>query len=193
MTGLHHKIKAALARCAVATALAMLAALTACGTPAVPQAAGAESAPTPTVAATPAPTPEMTQTAETAEPTQPTTQEETMIYAHIGQTTLTIALADNSSATAFADLLAKGDVTINMRDYANFEKVGPIGTSLPTNDEQITTVPGDVILYMGNQITIYYDTNSWNFTRLGKVQGLSQQELKAALGTGDVTVVFSLQ
>ena len=83
-------------------------------------------------------------------------------------------------------------MTIEMHDYGSFEKVGALGTTLPRNDEQITTEPGDVILYQGNQVTIYYDVNSWSFTRLGKVQGLSQAELKEILGTGNATVTFSL-
>ncbi|MCR5725649.1 MAG: hypothetical protein K6G80_11245 [Treponema sp.] len=87
-------------------------------------------------------------------------------------------------------MLREGPVTIKMRDYGNFEKVGPLGTSLPRNDTQITTQAGDIILYQGNQITIYYDTNSWNFTRLGKVDGVTQAELKKILGKGDVTAVF---
>ena len=115
-----------------------------------------------------------------------------MIYAHVNGKTLKILAADNSSADAFLDLLKDGDVTIEMHDYGNFEKVGPLGTTLPSNDEQITTEPGDVILYQGNQVTIYYDVNSWSFTRLGKVQGLSQAELKEILGSGDATVIFSL-
>ena len=79
-----------------------------------------------------------------------------------------------------------------MSDYANFEKVGPLGFSLPRNDKSITTTPGDIILYQGNQITIYYDTNTWNFTKLGKIENLTQKELKEILGNGDVTVTFSL-
>ena len=115
-----------------------------------------------------------------------------MFYAHVNGSVLSILAADNSSADAFLDLLKTGDVTIDMHDYGSFEKVGPLGTTLPRNDEQITTEPGDVILYQGNQITIYYDVNSWSFTRLGKVQGLSQAELKAILGDGDAAVTFSL-
>ena len=79
-----------------------------------------------------------------------------------------------------------------MSDYANFEKVGPLGFSLPRNDKSITTTPGDIILYQGNQITIYYDTNTWNFTKLGKIEDVTQKELKEILGNGDVTVTFSL-
>ena len=115
-----------------------------------------------------------------------------MIYAHVNRKALKILAAENSSAEAFLDLLNAGDVTTEMHDYGSFEKVGALGTTLPRNDEQITTEPGDVILYQGNQVTIYYDVNSWSFTRLGKVQGLSQAELKEILGTGNATVTFSL-
>ena len=77
--------------------------------------------------------------------------------------------------------------------YGNFEKVGPLGQSLPTNNQQITTEAGDIILYQGNQITIYYDRNSWNFTRLGKINGVTSQQLQDILGSGDVSVTFSLE
>ena len=109
-----------------------------------------------------------------------------------GNHTLSATLADNSSATAFYQLLEKEPVTVDMHDYGSFEKVGPLGTTLPSNDTQINTEAGDIILYQGNQITIYYDTNSWNFTRLGKVDGKSQAELKQILGKGNVTAVFDI-
>ena len=108
-----------------------------------------------------------------------------------GSHMLTATLSDNKSAAAFYALLQKGAVTVKMRDYGNFEKVGSLSTSLPRTDTQITTSAGDIILYQGNQITIYYDVNSWNFTRLGKVDGATQAELKAILGKGDVTATFS--
>ena len=116
-----------------------------------------------------------------------------MIYAAVNGQTLTIRPADNSSAAAFVELLRAGDITVAMHDYGSFEKVGPLGTTLPTNDERITTEPGDLILYQGDQITIYYDTNTWSFTRLGKVQGMTTDALREALGQGDPTVVFSLE
>ena len=115
-----------------------------------------------------------------------------MFYAHVNGKVLKILAAENSSADAFLDLLKSGDVPVEMHDYGSFEKVGPLGTTLPRNDEQITTEPGDVILYQGDQITIYYDVNNWSFTRLGKVQDLSQAEMKEILGSGNVTVTFSL-
>lgn len=111
----------------------------------------------------------------------------------VGDTTFTAALADNSSAEALKELLAEGPLTIDMSDYGNMEKVGPIGTSLPRNDEQITTGAGDIILYQGNSLVIYYDTNSWNFTRIGKIDGVTREELLDAFGEGNVTVTFSLE
>ena len=114
------------------------------------------------------------------------------ITSNSGSHKLTATLVDNSSATAFYQLLKKGPLTVDMHDYGSFEKVGSLGTSLPRNDTQITTAAGDIILYQGNQITIYYDTNSWNFTRLGKVDGVTQAELKKILGKGNVTAIFSV-
>lgn len=106
---------------------------------------------------------------------------------------LTASLYDNSSSKALAELLQKAPVTIDMHDYGNFEKVGFLPATLPRNDKQITTEPGDIILYLGNQITFYYNTNSWNFTRLGKIEGVTQAELKKILGEGDVTAVLSVE
>ena len=99
---------------------------------------------------------------------------------------------DNSSTSALKALLAEGDLTIEMEDYARMEKVGPIGTTLPRNDEQISTVPGDLILYQGRYFVIYYGRNSYSLTRLGKIDNVSESELKAALGDGDVTVTLAL-
>lgn len=105
--------------------------------------------------------------------------------------TLTATMADNSSARALIDLLKEGDIVIDMSDYGNFEKVGSLGHTLPQNNENITTEAGDLILYQGNNFVIYYDTNTWNFTRLGKIDGISKAELKELLGKGNVTVTLS--
>ncbi len=119
--------------------------------------------------------------------------EENIMYIKIGDNILTAELADNSSADALKEMLSEGSVTIEMSDYANFEKIGDLGKSLPRNDEQITTEAGDLILYQGNSFVIYYDTNSLNFTRLGKIKDISADELRDILGNGDVTVALSLE
>lgn len=115
-----------------------------------------------------------------------------LFYITAGDTTFTAVFADNSSAQALKELLEQGDLTLSMSDYGGFEKVGSLGSQLPQNNEQITTGPGDVILYQGSSITIYYDTNSWNFTRLGKIEDVTKEELLTALGEGDVEVTLSL-
>lgn len=115
-----------------------------------------------------------------------------LFYITAGDTTFTAVFADNSSAQALRELLEQGDLTLSMSDYGGFEKVGSLGSQLPQNNEHITTGPGDVILYQGSSITIYYDTNSWNFTRLGKIEDVTKEELLAALGEGDVEVTLSL-
>ena len=109
-----------------------------------------------------------------------------------GGRTFTATLADNSSARALAELLARGDVSVEMKDYARMEKVGPLGKRLPRNDKPISTGPGDLILYQGSQFVIYYGTNSWTLTRLGKIDNATGEELLSALGDGDVTVTLSL-
>lgn len=110
----------------------------------------------------------------------------------VNETTLQVKLYDNRSAQAVKELLRKGPLTIPMKDYAHMEKFGTFGVQLPTNDEHITTQAGDVILSEGNLLVIYYAPNTWNFTRLGKVQNLSAEELKQVLGKGNITVTLSL-
>lgn len=117
---------------------------------------------------------------------------EQIFYIKIGNSVLEAELEDNSSAEALLEKLKENDITIQMSDYGNFEKVGELGFSLATNNKQITTEAGDLILYQGNKFVIYYDTNSWNFTRLGKIKNISQDELKSILGDGDVTAVLTI-
>lgn len=114
-----------------------------------------------------------------------------MFYIHVHEAVLAVKAENNSSSEALLQLLKAGDITISMHDYGNFEKVGPLGISIPRNDEDITTTPGDVILYQGNQVTVYYDENRWDFTKLGHID-IDQDELKSILGSGDVTVDLSV-
>ena len=95
-----------------------------------------------------------------------------------------------NSLDALVKMMENGPVTIQMSDYAGFEKVGALGTSLPTNNSQTTTQAGDIVLYQGNQIVLFYGSNSWSYTRLGKIDDLTGWS--EALGSGDVSVTFSL-
>ena len=118
--------------------------------------------------------------------------ESVKIQITVGNTTLTAIPEKNSSAEAFIALLQKEPITVQMSDYAGMEKVGPLETSLPRNDTHINVDAGDVILYQGNQITIYYGTNSWNFTKLAVIENATKEGLLDVLGSGDVDVTFSL-
>jgi len=100
---------------------------------------------------------------------------------------------DNSSAQVLTEKLSEGEISVDMSDYGNFEKVGDLPWELPTNDESITTRPGDIILYQGSKITIYYDENTWDFTRLARIEDVTKEELLEALGTDDVTVRFWIE
>jgi len=80
-----------------------------------------------------------------------------------------------------------------MSMYGGFEQVGSIGTSLPRNDVQTTTEAGDIVLYSGNQIVVFYGSNSWAYTRLGKVTDITKAEMTELLGKGDVTITISLE
>ena len=125
---------------------------------------------------------------------QTSTEMEQKLYITIGGVTKSATLVSNSSTEALVAQLQQGDITYQAHDYGNFEKVGPLGYTFPQNNEQITTVPGDLILYQGNNLCIYYDTNSWNFTRIGKIDNATQEEIKSFVNAGgsDVTVRLSL-
>lgn len=109
----------------------------------------------------------------------------------VGSYNFRVTLEENSSAEALKQYLANGPVTLTLDDYASMEKVGDLGTTLPRNDSQITTTRGDVILYLGDQLAIYYQNNSWNFTKLGHID--DAEKLEDALGKGSVEVTLSLE
>ena len=108
----------------------------------------------------------------------------------IGNSSFTATLENNPAVDAFVEMMNDSSVIIQMNDYSGFEKVGSLGTNLPADDKQTTTHAGDIVLYNGNQIVIFYGSNSWSYTRLGKIDDLSGWE--DALGSGDITVTFSL-
>ena len=115
---------------------------------------------------------------------------EMQMNVQVGGSTFTATLEENAAADALVDMMEQGPVTIQMSDYSGFEKVGPLGTSLPASSQQTTTQAGDIVLYQGNQIVMFYGSNSWSYTRLGRIDDLTGWE--EALGSGDVTATFSL-
>ena len=119
-------------------------------------------------------------------------EEVTCMYIYINGNRLEVELAENSSAAALAAALSKDDIVYMADDYGNFEKVGDIGMTLPRNDGHISVSPGDVILYLGSNICLYYGSNSWNFTRLGRINGYSDEQLRTLLGAGQGSVEVRL-
>lgn len=108
-----------------------------------------------------------------------------------GNKTFTATLANNAGAAAFVELFKNEPLVINMNDYSGFEKVGSLGVNLPASNSSITATEGDIILYHGNQICVFYGSNAWSYTRLAKIDDLAGWE--EALGSGDVAITFSLK
>lgn len=103
-----------------------------------------------------------------------------------------VTLEENLATKALTEKLHEWDVVVNANEYWWFEKVGNLGFDLPRTDKQITTEPGDLVLYQWNQISLFYKSNSWSYTKLWKVQMISKEGLKEILWDWDVTLVFSL-
>lgn len=111
----------------------------------------------------------------------------------VGDTTFTATLAENSSVDALKKLMANEPLTLNMSDYGNMEKSVDLGVTLPQNNKHMNTKAGDIILYQGRTLAIYYDTNSWSLTPIAKIDNVDEEKLKDTLGNGDVTVILSLK
>ena len=105
------------------------------------------------------------------------------------------SLVDNAATKGLIAALQQSDITYKADDYGGFEKVGALGRSLSTDTQQITTVPGDIMLYNGNQIVIFYGSNSWSYTRIGRIDNQTVESLKSFLkaGEGSVNVTLSLK
>ena len=114
---------------------------------------------------------------------------EMKINVQIGEYTFTATLADNAAARAFAELLSDGALTLSLSDYGGFEKVGPIVAELPADNRRMTTESGDIVLYSGDQLVLFYGSNTWSYTPLARIDGLSSWA--EALGAGDVDVTFT--
>ena len=118
-------------------------------------------------------------------------QQEKVLRMKIADTPVTVAWEDNEAVAALKEYCRDQILTIPMSMYGGFEQVGSIGTTLPRNDVQATTQSGDIMLYSGNQLVVFYGSNDWAYTRLGHITDKSQDELTALLSNGDITVSLS--
>ena len=109
----------------------------------------------------------------------------------IGETTISVVWEENASVRELAGIAEEG-LSISMSKYGGFEQVGAIGKSISRNDRRITTSPGDIVLYSGNQLVVFYGSNTWEYTKLGKIE-LSEGELKNLLGNSDVTITIETE
>lgn len=119
--------------------------------------------------------------------------EEMNILMKIGDEAVAVEWEDNESVSALTELLREQPLSIQMSMYGDFEQVGSFGKSLPGEDEQTTTQAGDIVLYSGSQIVVFYGSNSWAYTRLGRITDKSNEELAELLGSGDVTITLELK
>ena len=111
----------------------------------------------------------------------------------IGDEELTVDWEENEAITALSEQVQKQPLTIEMSMYDDFEQVGELGMSLPADDEQIETESGDIMLYSSDKIVLFYGSNSWAYTRLGKVTDKSPEEMSERLGQGDVTITIQAE
>ena len=110
----------------------------------------------------------------------------------IGETAVQVAWEDNDAVRALRKLVAEQPLTIEMSMYGGFEQVGSIGTDLPRSDVQTTTRAGDIVLYAGDQMVVFYGSNSWAYTRLGRVTDRTDEEMAELLSGGDVTITVGM-
>lgn len=123
----------------------------------------------------------------------PDMKTEQKLQVEVNGTVLTATLADTTAAKELAECLSTGPVTVTLNEYGGFEKVGKLPWSLTKSDERIVTEPGDIMLYQGNQMTIFYNSNTWSYTRLGSIDNVTDEELVHIFGNGDISVTLSLQ
>lgn len=117
---------------------------------------------------------------------------QTKILLAVGGRTMTASMVDNAATRDLLLTLQQGPIIVRMSDYGGFEKVGALPRSFPTSNSQITTEPGDIMLYQGNNIVIFYGSNSWSYTRLGKIDDADAEEVRSFLGEGPIELSLSL-
>lgn len=176
---------------AVALCLALL--LAGCGKAPAQEsgAAGTPAAEVTPAAATAAPEPTPVP-AEESDASKTLEEETAMLQMKIGDTALAVDWAENDSVEALAALCEEAPLSIELSMYGGFEQVGSIGASLPRSDVQTTTAAGDIVLYAGDQIVVFYGSNSWAYTRLGHITDKNAAEMAELLGQGDVRLSLSI-
>ena len=170
------------------SALLLALALTGCGAvPSAPQSM--ETAPTaaPFVSSVP----EKSAPQDTGGPSAAPQEEETLLYIQIGDAALTAVLEDNPSAEALAALLENGPITLEAKNYGGFEKTAALPQALPQNDARITAGPGDVMLYQGDTVVLFYGSNTWSYTKLARIT--ETDGLEKILSGGETAFTLSLQ
>ena len=134
---------------------------------------------------------EVTQ-AQNDEPSEHADEKTFELQMTIGNTPVSVDWEDNEAVEALKDLCRNQPLTIQMSMYGGFEQVGPIGTSLPQNDMRTTTSAGDIVLYSGDQMVVFYGSNSWAYTRLGHITDRSAEDMTDLLSNGDTVITISL-
>ena len=134
---------------------------------------------------------EVTQ-AQNDEPSEHADEISVDVQMTIGSTPVSVDWEDNEAVEALKDLCRNQPLTIQMSMYGGFEQVGPIGTALPQNDMRTTTSAGDIVLYSGDQMVVFYGSNSWAYTRLGHITDKSTEDMADLLSNGDTVITISL-
>lgn len=111
----------------------------------------------------------------------------------INGTAVDVSWENNASVKELAKMAGNGPVTIETEPYGGFEQVGPIGATLPSSDTNIKTKAGDIMLYTSSQMVIFYGSNSWAYTRLGRITDKSDSELRELLGGDGVTATITAE
>lgn len=176
----------------ILAALCLIAALGACG--AQPEATAPVNTPAVTAAQADETQAPAAEAEETPEPDRPAEEEiQQMLCMKIRETAVSVDWEDNASVEALRALCREAPLSVSLSMYGGFEQVGPLGTALPRSDVQTTPEAGDIVLYAGNQIVVFYGSNSWAYTRLGHIADKSADDLASLLGQGDVSLTLWLE
>ncbi len=162
--------------------------LTACGVP--PAAPESRAEPSATQAGQPVPA-GTEETPSENERTEPKEERDMNLQMTVDGTPVSVKWEQNAAVEALRDLCAAGPLTVALSAYGGFEQVGPLGTRLPASDTRMTTSPGDLVLYSGNQLVVFFGSNTWSYTKLGHITDLDDEGLRSLLDRDSVTVVLA--